>query len=513
MVINLDQNIENITYNNNQVKRVIYNDTLVWSSATGSNLQMMPMYLNTNGEYAPLYTYISSGSSYSGGTFYEYNVNTQEYDEVEVLAGQSTSGLYSKASYTISHYAVGDGIHNCNKLHLTEVDIPRRFNNYDVKQINTSAFENDSYVQSITLPDGIKILNKYCFKNATYLTNLYLPYGIEVIEAETIDGTPIVSNPNNWSNGLLKIKTYIFKADPTLTVVTIDQDVTVCVERCFDHNLLQVINFNAVHLNDITSREWGIFRYYHDPGDSTLAQYPDTTLNIGSNVEYLPSYIFNSGAFTILGGGGSKTHGGIQFQSTFIIPNSITGIGKFAFYYHGRGNRFNATENSPLVIPSTVQVLNQECFSGQSGTYNITHAPEYYDIYTTYLPNKAFKNIASLGGHVKSVTLHSGLLSIGSECFMDQANSNFTSLTIPSTVQTIGASAFKNTTTLTTLIFEQPANMSLTLPTAGSSTGMGYCKSATQKTIYTDNLQIKNYDWASDNITATFYHLNGTSWE
>lgn len=40
-----------------------------------------------------------------------------------------------------------------------------------------------------------------------------------------------------------------------------------------------------------------------------------------------------------------------------------------------------------------------------------------------------------------------------------------------------------------------------------------YYKSAKSITVYTDNETIKNYDWASDNVTATIYHLDGSAWE
>ena len=43
--------------------------------------------------------------------------------------------------------------------------------------------------------------------------------------------------------------------------------------------------------------------------------------------------------------------------------------------------------------------------------------------------------------------------------------------------------------------------------------GCAYYKSAVTTTIYTDNDDIKNYNWAGDNVTPTFYHLDGTLWE
>jgi hypothetical protein len=58
-----------------------------------------------------------------------------------------------------------------------------------------------------------------------------------------------------------------------------------------------------------------------------------------------------------------------------------------------------------------------------------------------------------------------------------------------------------------TLKFYTPSGVRVNLPS-----GFANSKTAYSVTIYTDNEDIRNYDWAGDNITATFYHLNGTAW-
>lgn len=113
----------------------------------------------------------------------------------------------------------------------------------------------------------------------------------------------------------------------------------------------------------------------------------------------------------------------------------------------------------------------------------------------------------------------------------DTADTNFTSAVIPDTVEivqtsvfggqsgltqiTIGSGVKKMTGTLTphdkikNLIFRQPAGMIVELPTAGTDgSGLGYYKDAYSMNIYTDNECIRNYDWAKDNVTATFYPLS-----
>ena len=59
-----------------------------------------------------------------------------------------------------------------------------------------------------------------------------------------------------------------------------------------------------------------------------------------------------------------------------------------------------------------------------------------------------------------------------------------------------------------TLKFLTPKGVKVTM-----GEGCAYYKSAVTTTIYTDNDDIKNYNWAGDNVTPTFYHLDGTLWE
>lgn len=61
---------------------------------------------------------------------------------------------------------------------------------------------------------------------------------------------------------------------------------------------------------------------------------------------------------------------------------------------------------------------------------------------------------------------------------------------------------------VTTLVFRQPQDLIVDLPTPGEGTGMAYYKDSRAVTIYTDNDSIKNYGWATDNVTATFKPLS-----
>lgn len=127
----------------------------------------------------------------------------------------------------------------------------------------------------------------------------------------------------------------------------------------------------------------------------------------------------------------------------------------------------------------------------------------------TTIGDYAFNSCSSLS----NVTIPNGVIQIGNRAF--EKCSSLKEIIIPSSVTSIGDFCFANTTSslgLSTITFKQPSGMTVSLPTAGSSSGLFYCKTASNLTVYTDNETIKNYSYSSDNITAKIYHLDGSAW-
>lgn len=131
----------------------------------------------------------------------------------------------------------------------------------------------------------------------------------------------------------------------------------------------------------------------------------------------------------------------------FVIPSTVKNIAFDACGKYGDTVDSNFTS---VIIPDTVEMLQNEIFSGQTALTKIT-----------------------VGSGVRKMT---GKITIGT--------------------------GIKN------LIFRQPAGMSIDLPEPGEATGIAYSKDAYSMNIYTDNEDIKNYNWSGDNVTATFYPLS-----
>lgn len=155
--------------------------------------------------------------------------------------------------------------------------------------------------------------------------------------------------------------------------------------------------------------------------------------------------------------------------------------------------------------------IRTRAFSRDVSSTNVTNPATLTNI---EFPNtlKIIEAFSFIGHNPSSLIIPDNVIDIGKSAFL---NSPPTTITIGKSVNKIDGSAFAirlGNPSLTEITFRQPAGMTISLPTAGSGNGMFYSKKAYEITIYTDNETIKNYDWAKDNVTATFKHLDGSDW-
>lgn len=224
------------------------------------------------------------------------------------------------------------------------------------------------------------------------------------------------------------------------------------------------------------------------------------------------------------------------------LPDTITTIEQYAFYdcpnlqtiYMGK-NCF--TSLTLYTFSATLSNIDMSDISENSVMNTLYFAEtEWYNS----LPTESMICIAndkmlftntiskpSEGFEIPSTVTVLGGLSC--QKYGDTSDSNFTSFVIPDTIENIQGSVFEGqplatitvgssvrkigsyltpSTTTTTLIFRQPAGMYIELPTAGNGSGMAYDKDSRAISVYTDNEYIKNYDWATDNVTVTIYPLS-----
>ena len=80
---------------------------------------------------------------------------------------------------------------------------------YQVTEIKLRAFNNNSGLTRITLPEGLTTIGQLAFRNCTALDTIELPSTLTRINAQAFYGTAYWADSNNWSEGLLVIDNYL----------------------------------------------------------------------------------------------------------------------------------------------------------------------------------------------------------------------------------------------------------------------------------------------------------------
>ena len=89
--------------------------------------------------------------------------------------------------------------------------IPNEINGYPVKEISYSAFYNNGYLESVTIPDSVEIINRFAFKDCKNLKSVKLGKKIKYIGKMAFKGTAIYNR--NCEKGLHYIGKYLLGAE------------------------------------------------------------------------------------------------------------------------------------------------------------------------------------------------------------------------------------------------------------------------------------------------------------
>lgn len=220
--------------------------------------------------------------------------------------------------------------------------------------------EGQTNLVSVQIPNSVKFIGVSAFYKC-HLNTLSLPEGVEIIEqnAFAYNYFPEVTIPSS----VRYIGTYAFGHCGSLTTV----------------------NYNAVAANENDLSYSSVF--YYCPNF--------TSINWGTNIQYIPSGLLN-GCSNVVG--------------ELNLPNTITKIGKYAFY---GCSGFTGT----LLLTANELEIGECAFCGCSGLTSI-------NVNAATIGNDAFNNCTSVN-----------------------------QLTIGESVDSVGAGAFGNLSSLTTLYY------------------------------------------------------------
>lgn len=320
-----------------------------------------------------------------------------------------------------------------------DVAIPSSFEyqgtTYKVTSIGNFAFFNCEKLNSVSIPDGVIVISDYAFFGCTGLAALFIPATVthigkgvfkrcSFLESIIVDSDNIIYNSANGSNVIVKTSTNALIAGCRNSVIP--------------------------------------------DGVKTIAE------ESFSSCSYLTSIVIPEGVERIED---SAFSGCGRLRCPITIPNSVTSIGKLAFYSCpiteltlGSGLKeigrwaFVYSQIGSVTIPEGIRQIDAGVFMFNSQLTSVK-----FSDYVTAIGDSAFYECRILssvdipgsvltigksafaGCDLAEVTLGNGVKEIGDAAF---AYCNFSSLRIPESVERIGNTSFYDCKKMTSVIFD-----------------------------------------------------------
>jgi hypothetical protein len=260
-----------------------------------------------------------------------------------------------------------------------------------------------------SIPNSVSSIKSYAFSKCTTLQSVIIPDSVTIIEG------------------------FAFSDCTTLTSLVIPAGVTSISSFAFSHcTNLQSITVNSANknygsVNGVLFSKDGANLLYYPPGKtSTSYAIPDSVTSIGKRAFYGCTGL-QSGAIpdSVTSIGDSAFYGCTGLQSV-AIPDSVTSIGDSAFY--------GCTGLQSVAIPDSVTSIDRWAFYGCTGLQSVA-IPDS----VTSIGDSAFYGCTGL----QSVTIPDSVTSIGDSAFY--GCTGLQSVAIPDSVTSIGERAFYNT--------------------------------------------------------------------
>ena len=328
-------------------------------------------------------------------------MKAQDYVEITFNEGLSTS---YKLKFTVINKTNECSVKlSKTASQSTALEIPTivTINNSDyyVTVIDTMAFKDKSIFSSVSLPDSLKIIRGHAFYKCTGLTgNLIIPENVTYI------GEHAFNNCTGLTGNLIipnKVKT-------------------------IGNNAFYVCNGFSDKLiipNSVTSI--GNYAFYR------CTKFTELSFEENSNLKTIGDYAF-AGYYN-----GSSSDYKMEFTGELIIPNSVTSIGSHAFNLCTKFTKLSFEENSNLKTIGDYAFTGYNTFSTISMEFageliipnSVTSIGNYAFFYCPKLTKLSFEE-------------NPNLKTIGNNSFY---YNGFTGeLTIPNSLTSIGSSAFYN---------------------------------------------------------------------
>ncbi len=309
--------------------------------------------------------------------------------------------------------------------------------------IAQSALRGLTYVTTINLPDTIETINQYALENAG-ITSLVVPHSLTELNSRIGTGGDVDLYVESIAHYMAFTQTTILSNDVSNYSI---------IRLFIGQNEVTSVDLSSMSLTAISQ-----YKFYRCT-DITSISLPNTVAQIGEFAFYragLTSITFPTALTTI----GNSAFYGTNISSITLNPN-LTSIGQYAFAN---------TQISTLNVPNDIQTI-----------MGFDHIPTLTTV---------------------NFEANSTLETISASCF---AYTGITSITIPASVETIGASAFANCSALETISFESGSNLTTVESSGFSYTGI------TSIIIPASVTNLGNFAFYGDSSLETLTFETGTS--
>ena len=348
---------------------------------------------------------------------------------------------------SINEIIIGDEVTSigaeafCYCSGLTSVTIPG-----SVTSIGSGTFSYCSGLTSVTIPDGVTSIGERAFQGCSGLTSIKVESGNQVYDSRNNCNAIIKTESNELicgcmntaiPNSVTSIGNYAFSHCSSLTSVTIPNSVTSIGDLAFSG----CSGLTSVTIqNSVTSIGYGAF---DGCSGITLVKVPVTDYASFCENKIVGLISSNIGKPVQL------IDGDATEIKEYVVPDGVASIGSSAFR--------NCTGLTSVTIPGSVTNIGNNAFSGCSG---ITLVKVPVTDYASFCENKIVGLISSNIGkpvqlidgdatEIKEYVVPDGVASIGSSAFRNCTG--LTSVTISNSVTSIGGYAFYGCSGLTSV--------------------------------------------------------------
>ena len=372
-------------------------------------------------------------------------------ENTKVICNDAFWGCTSLSCIVIPNSVTYIGDDAFSMTALSSVVIPN-----SVTSIGKGTFWNCTFLSSIVIPNSVTSIEKQAFDGCTSLSSIVIPDSVTDIGESAFSSCTSLSGVV-IPNSVKSIGYRMFSSCTSLSSIVIPNSVTSIGDSAFwDCTSL----FSIIIPDSVTSIGSCAFSNCSSLSNIVI---PASVTNMDGN-----PFLYWNGILTVLSSSFfyandvlidnvKKTI--IAFrnkESSFIIPNSITGIGPNAFSHCETLSNIFITNSvtsigdnafwgcksiSSIVIPNSVTSIGDNAFGGCTTLSKIVIPNSM-----TSIGNRAFDSCASLS----SIVIPNSVTSIGDSAF--GGCTSLFSIIIPDSVTSIGSCAFSNCSSLSNIV-------------------------------------------------------------